>query len=357
MNKLNIILLYGGESGEHIVSTISAYSIYKHINRDKFNINIIGITKSGKWFFQSKIKTDNNRLLIIENKKDLISIIPGEGLYLNSKKLSIDFVFPVLHGTYGEDGTVQGLLELLHLPYAGSSVIGSAVGMDKIIAKRVWESCNIPVVPFVEIYRTENKNYDTEISELESKINYPMFVKPVNAGSSVGASKAKNRTDLIKAIKLAFEYDTRIMVELCINTREIECAVIGNNEVIGFKPGEVISNHEFYDFDAKYNDSNGAELTTEAILTEKESKTIIEYAKTAYSAIMAEGFARVDFFIDKNSGTIYINEINTIPGFTNISMFPKMCEAGGISYPNLIEKIIQLGISRDHAKCETRKHL
>ena len=354
MNKLNIAILYGGESQEHTVSSISANSIYKHINRDKYIVHLIGITKKGCWFYQPNVKTKNGSIQIIEDEKNLVSTIPGRGLFLEKTKLNIDFIFPILHGTFGEDGTVQGLIELLHLPYAGSSVIGSSVGMDKIIAKRVWDNCGIPIVPFYELNKidlnSDNLIKADILNDLEKKLNYPLFVKPVNAGSSVGASKAINKTELIKAIKLSFKFDNRIIVENYINPREIECAVIGNENPKAFFPGEIISTHEFYDYDAKYNDPAGALLNTHADISKEIAKNIINYAITAYKSIMSEGFARVDFFIDKDSGAIFINEINTIPGFTNVSMFPKMCESAGIEYSILIDKIIGYGLERFNKK-------
>lgn len=360
---MNVAILFGGESGEHEVSCLSAYSVYRHIDRMQFTPLLIGITPSGEWFFQKEVKIKGEALLIEEKEENRIFLAPGVNFFCNNEKLPIDFIFPILHGTYGEDGTVQGLLELLHLPYAGSGVIGSAVGMDKVLAKRIWQNSAIPVVPFKEIAFSQIKEKIKEqiiepdfLKKITADFPFPLFVKPVNAGSSVGASKANDEKELQKAIIEAFHYDSRILIEQFIQAREIECALLGNDSPEAFEPGEIKASHEFYDYDAKYNDPQGATLEITAELDQTTKKRIQELAKKAYSAIEAKGFARVDFFIDKKKNEIYLNEINTLPGFTAISMFPKMCEASGIPYQELITKIIKLGIDQFQEKRKKVAH-
>ena len=341
--KMTVAILYGGKSSEHLISCISACSLYNHIDREKYEPILIGITKENRWFYQPHPTIKDNALCINDDKENRLFISAGEGIFLSNKKLKIDFLFPVLHGSYGEDGAIQGLFELLAIPYAGSGVIGSAIGMDKIIAKKLWQTAGIPVVDFYEL--SIDSINDTELHKaIISKLGLPLFVKPVNAGSSVGCSKVNNTNEFNVAINSAFQFDSRIIIEKYINAREIECAVIGNNKTTVFTPGEIKALHEFYDYDAKYNDPSGALLEINATLPQKQSDLIKEYAIKAYKAILAKGFSRVDFFIDKESQEIFINEINTLPGFTSISMFPKMCESGGISYKKLISQIIEYGI-------------
>ncbi|NLM01252.1 MAG: D-alanine--D-alanine ligase [Treponema sp.] len=363
---MNVTILYGGKSGEHEVSLVSAASVARNIDSKKHKINLIGITKNGKWFLQNdneleRIKKDtSSSLKIIEDEKRLVSINPAGGkflgLFCKDKKIGAietDIVFPVLHGTYGEDGTIQGLFEMANLPYCGCNVMASALTMDKEKTKQVWENANLPVVPYVTVrkfeIRTEEKLAQI-IAKIEKTFSYPVFVKPCCAGSSVGANKANNKDELLKNLAEAFEWDEKVLVEKNINAREIECSVIGNNEIHVFDPGEILPTHTFYNYEAKYKDPNGAKLQIPANLNESQKEKILEIAKKAFAILDARGFSRIDFFIDKNDDKIYLNEINTIPGFTSISMFPKMCDAAGLKYPELIEKILNLGIENFNSR-------
>lgn len=346
---MNVAILYGGKSSEHHISAISANSLYNHIDKNLFKPILIGISKENKWFYQPTALTDGEALTISESKELELFIAPGDGIYYQNKKIDIDFIFPMLHGSYGEDGAVQGLLELLPIPYAGSGIIGSAIGMDKIVAKKLWQAEGIPVVEFCELSFSDT-NYQSCYENIIAKLGLPLFVKPVNAGSSVGCSKVTNKEELTTAVTKAFKFDSRIIIEKYIEAREIECAVIGNVTPLAFTPGEIKSTHTFYDYDAKYNDPNGAKLEIQADITNQQCETIKKLATKAYKTILAKGFSRVDFFIDKNSSEIFINEINTLPGFTSISMFPKMCEASGIAYKDLISKIIDFGIQKYNEK-------
>lgn len=356
---MNITILFGGKSGEHEVSLVSATSIARNIDYKKHSVKLIGITKQGKWYLQDdselqRICSDTSTTLKINTNKDLlVSINPGggskEALSCNGKSIPTDIVFPVLHGTYGEDGTIQGLFEMAELPYCGCGVMASSVTMDKEKTKQIWEKENLPVVPYITIRRPEYSTDELKegmITRIEKYFPYPVFVKPCCAGSSVGANKAENRTELKNALTDAFLWDDKILVEICIAAREIECSVTGNSEIDVYTPGEILPTHTFYDYEAKYTDPDGAKLQIPANLNEAQTKEIQHIAQKAFRVLDASGFSRIDFFVDKIDGTIYLNEINSIPGFTSISMFPKMCEASGLDYKQLIEKILELGLKR-----------
>lgn len=343
--KKTIAIIYGGKSSEHEISLMSALNICKALDQDKYNMILIGITKSGKWFFQKDIVTKERSLIIVEEQENLVSIVPGEGFFLKGRNLNIDFVFPILHGAYGEDGTIQGLFEIMNIAYAGSGVLGSSLGMDKVLAKRVWRQAGIPVLDDVVF----EYDFDLEkaIEAVEMKFAYPVFVKPSNAGSSVGTSKAIDGESLRKSLKEARKHDYKVLVEPFLRVRELECSVVGGlgaYQVYG--PGEILPAYDFYDYDSKYNDPDGASFKLEAELSEKDMNFIKQTAIDAFVAVCAEGYSRVDFFMDKDNGKIYLNEINTIPGFTAISMFPKMCEHGGLKNTELISKLIELGIEQ-----------
>jgi D-alanine-D-alanine ligase len=275
----------------------------------------------------------------------------------DGKKLDIDFIFPILHGTFGEDGTIQGLLELADIPYAGSGVMGSSVGMDKEIIKKIWKAAGLDTVPFLSVNSEESGktgNYlERALAEAEKMFGYPLFIKPARGGSSVGISRVENRADSLEAVKKAFRFDNRVLIEPAVDAREIECSVIGNLDAEAFVPGEIAPTHEFYDYEAKYIDENGALLIIPANISEEMIARVQKTAVEAYKAAGIEGMARVDFFIDRKSGRLLLNEVNTIPGFTSISMFAKMCEAGGLPYPELLDRLIVLGTQR----LETRKGL
>ena len=361
---MDIAILYGGKSSEHEVSLRSATAVVQNINTDKHNIHLIGITKEGRWFLQSsnelkRIKTTKNATLSIKENADMVvSVIPGGGTEgglitvgssFGAKNLHADVVFPVLHGSFGEDGTIQGLFEMANIPYVGGGVMASAVSMDKEKTKQIWLHAGLPVVPFVCVRRYEYENeeaFQAVIKNVERDFTYPVFVKPCCAGSSVGAAKAENKAELIKNAKEAFRWDDKILIEPFISAREIECSVTGNSELTAYTPGEIVSSHGFYDYDAKYNDPNGAQLLIPADLDDALLRTVRELAKKAYCALDLTGLSRVDFFLDKKTEKLYLNEVNTIPGFTSISMFAKMCEASGLHYPDLIEKLLALAIER-----------
>ena len=360
MNKKNICILYGGKSGEHDVSVLSAASVASHLDKDKYNIVLIGINRKGKWFLQpdaAEMLAATGKLPVDSDPAQAVSVIPEEGFSVGGLKLEIDFVFPILHGTFGEDGTVQGLLELTGLPYAGSGVLGSSVGMDKEIIKKIWMDAGLPTVPFISLSSEKAQSHDFSLknfsAEAEKRFGYPLFIKPIRAGSSVGISRADSYTELEAAAALAFRFDSKLMIEPAIDARELECSVIGNMSAEAFTPGEIAPTHDFYDYEAKYLDENGASLIIPADIPNPLIKKVRETAVAAYLAAGVEGMARVDFFLDRRDGRLLLNEINTIPGFTSISMFPKMCEAGGLPYADLLDRLIQLGESR----LETRKAL
>ena len=369
---MNIAIIYGGRSGEHEVSLISAAAIARGVEKSN-NIVLIGISKNGKWYLQDnseleRINKDSSSSLKIEEKEEnLISIIPGNGknaFTVNGKPLEIDVVFPALHGTYGEDGTIQGLFEMADIPYVGCTHISSAITMDKEKTKMIWQSVGLPVVPYVCMKRfvmMDSVLYDAFIEETEKELGYPMFVKPCCAGSSNGASKANNKKELGFAIMEAFQWDDKVLIEKSINdAREIECSVTGNSitglpeseteDVIAYIPGEIAPSHVFYDFDAKYNDPDGAQLLIPAELSENDLEKIRKTAMAAYKTLDATGLSRVDFFIDKDTNAVYLNEINTMPGFTPISMFPKMCDAAGLDFTNLINLLVEQALEKYKSK-------
>lgn len=346
MNQKRIGLLYGGRSGEYEVSLVSAASFCRHLDRSKYRILPLGISKKGIWYRQNFEYAESSSLPLFEREEDMVSVAPGIGLFAGGKKLEVDFIFPMLHGTFGEDGTVQGLLELLDLPYAGAGVFASAAGMDKEKAKLLWVQAGLRVVPWVSVYKSEYEKNAGDVAASCAGLGLPLFVKPVCAGSSVGISKVKKTGDLHRALDSAFEYDERVLVEKAIDAREIECSLLGNDDVRVFAPGEVIPGHEFYDYEAKYIDPAGARFAVPADLPDKVAARIKETAVRAYRALDMKGMARLDFFVEKGSGELFINEINTIPGFTSISMFPRMCEAEGLRYPDLLATIIELGFER-----------
>lgn len=370
---MNICVIYGGRSGEHEISLISAASIVRNIKKTN-QVILIGIAKDGKWYLQDEseyqriLKETDSPLKINEDQTKLVSILPGTGknsFYAEGKNLEIDVVFPALHGSYGEDGTIQGLFEMADLPYVGCTHISSAITMDKEKTKMLWQSAGLPVVPYVCMKRHVMLNssvYDQFIEATEKELGYPMFVKPCCAGSSNGASKANNRRELSFAIMEAFLWDDKILIEKSINAREVECSVTGNSvtfpadseteEVLAYIPGEIKPTHTFYDFDAKYNDKNGAVLVIPAELSEEGIEKIRKTACAAYRVLDCTGLSRVDFFISKDTNEVFLNEINTMPGFTSISMFPKMCDAAGLKYPELIELLIDEAIARYKAKKE-----
>ncbi len=327
MIKLGIV--YGGVSTEHDISVMSAKSVIENLDKEKYEIHEIYINKYGKWYE-----------VIDDEKEEIYNLI------WTLKKL--DVVFPVLHGLGGEDGTIQGMLEMLKVPYVGCKVLASSVGMDKVYTKIIFEKAGIPEAPYVYIKKKENgyiivnENFEEEEFKIESitkKLNYPMFVKPSNSGSSVGVKKATNNEELKMAIENAGQYDNKILIEQGTNAREVECAILDGTEVKASTVGEIMSAEEFYSFDAKYNIPESKTIIP-ADISKEQIEQIQKLAIRAFKAIDGSGLARVDFFIEKDTNKIYINEINTMPGFTKISMYPKLFEAVGIKYSELLDKLI-----------------
>ena len=323
MNKIRLGVIYGGKSGEHEVSIMSADSVINAIDTEKYDITRIFISKEGWW------------------------TIAGQPLNPWDLRSYVDFALPILHGPNGEDGTVQGLLKLAGMPYGGCDVLGCSVTMDKIVAKKVFAAEGLRQAPYIAF--TDADPVEDVIEKACSELRFPMFVKPSNMGSSVGITKAHDRDELKDAIALAAKYDSRLLIEQGIDAREIESAVMGNNVLVCGEVGEIVPGAEFYDYNDKYFDGN-SQLLIPAPITEAQKKEVLNMAKRAYKACGCSGFSRVDFLMDKATGEIYINEINAIPGFTKISMFPRLMMAAGMKYPEIIDRIVELGYERHHAE-------
>ena len=393
MTKLRVGILFGGRSGEHEVSLLSAASVLNAIDKDKYEVVPIGITKDGRWLTAEHAENLLTGKLMLEPRnlragdpettspaavlaRGEAVVVPPEPVHRQSglvpfqtdaglmrrasdRAINVDVIFPVLHGTFGEDGTIQGLLELADIPYVGAGVLGSAAGMDKDIMKSLFIAAGIPIVRHVTILRAAWEKDPKKVQKLvESKLPYPVFVKPANLGSSVGISKAHNRKELGPAIEEAAKFDRKIVIEQGVGgkkdkAREIECSVLGNDEPVASVPGEIVPGKEFYDYTAKYVDE-GSQLIIPAKLTKAETKKVQELAIAAFQAVDCSGLARVDFLMDPGPPSkerkIYLNEINTMPGFTAISMYPKLWAASGLAYADLIDRLIQLGIERHEDK-------
>lgn len=358
--KLTIGVIFGGRSQEHEVSLVSAESVIKNLDKKKYNLVPIGITKQGKWIFGEGVM---EFLKLGKTKKKIFEVILSPDpvfsglLKLNNKeKIKLDCIFPVLHGPFGEDGTIQGLLELASLPYVGAGVLASSIGMDKVIQKQIFKQAGIPVVKYLYFKQGESPRMTEMIFKIEKYINYPCFVKPASLGSSVGISKAKNRRELNLGIHAAFQYDEKILIEQGIEGREIECAVLGNEYPETSMPGEIISSGEFYDYKAKYVDGVSKTLAPAPNLTQKQIKRIQDLAILAFKAVDCSGMARVDFLFQKKPSLIFVNEINTIPGFTSISMYPKLWEVSGIPYHELLDRLIQLALEKHKVKSQRKTY-
>ncbi len=359
-NKIRVGVVFGGRSGEHEVSLRSAESVINALDRNKYEIVPIAITRQGKWL----ASTEATLILpgaVIENADCRVAIYgdPTEqGLARFSTEDNavgrdkLDVIFPVLHGTYGEDGTIQGLLEMADIPYVGCGVLASAAGMDKVFMKRLFREAGLPIVEFTSFLRTDwERDRDAVESEVVESIGFPCFVKPANLGSSVGISKATDFATLRSAIELASRYDRKIIVERGVDAREIEVSVLGNDNPIASLPGEIVpQTAEFYDYQAKYINDNGARLVIPAELDESLTREIREMAVRVFQAIDGSGLARVDFFLERETGRLIVNEINTMPGFTSISMYPKLWEATGIGYSEVIDRLIDLAFERHREK-------
>jgi D-alanine-D-alanine ligase len=363
--KIKVGIIFGGRSGEHEVSFCSASSIMKAINRDKYTVVPIGITKEGRWISpqesalaleSGKIEGKNTVILLNDPAgKNLISIDNHQEFKKETWEGKLDVIFPVLHGPYGEDGTIQGLLELADIPYVGAGVAASAVSMDKELMKTIFKQKSLPVLKWLTIKRKDwQKDKEEKLSLIQNTFEYPLFVKPTNLGSSVGITKVHRKEELEKAIDLASSYDRKILIEEGLEgAREIECSVLGNDEPQTSVVGEVKPAREFYDYDSKYIDQ-ATQLIVPADLPENVSGKVRKIALCAFKAIDAAGMARVDFFVTKKENKIYLNEINTIPGFTSVSMYPRLWEASGISYPELIDQLIQLALERYQDKKQNK---
>src|SRR2546422_38893 len=392
MKKVRVGILFGGRSGEHEISLLSAASVFKAIDQDKYEVVPIGITKEGKWVTAA----DAERLLagnladksvratqalragdpeatasaaVLQNGEAVVvppdphkfgsSMIPFQTdappRRASDRAINVDVIFPVLHGTFGEDGTIQGLLELADIPYVGAGVLGSAAGMDKDIMKSLFRAAGMPIVKHVTFLRGAWEDEPKKVHKfVEKNLKYPVFVKPANLGSSVGISKAHDREELGPAIAEAARFDRKIVIEESVGgkkhkAREIECSVLGNDKPQASVPGEIVPCKEFYDYNAKYLEE-GSTLVIPAKLTRSEAKKVQELAIRAFQAVDCSGLARVDFLMDAKTRKIYLNEINTMPGFTSISMYPKLWAASGVSYPELIGRLIQLGLERHQDK-------
>jgi D-alanine-D-alanine ligase len=404
MAKLRVGILFGGRSGEHEVSLLSAASVLKAIDKTKYDIVPIGITKDGRWLTAESAKrllegdagagASSTVALSGSQEKHLRAgdpdatpaaavlatgesvVVPPEPVHREAglapfqtdasnlrraadRAINVDVIFPVLHGTFGEDGTIQGLFELADIAYVGAGVLGSAAGMDKDIMKSLFRAAGLPIVKHVTFLRSACESSPNKVVKLvESKLKYPVFVKPANLGSSVGISKAHDRKELGPAIKEAARFDRKIVVEEGVGgkkhkAREIECSVLGNDEPKASIAGEIVPCKEFYDYDAKYLDE-GSELVIPAKITKSEMKKVQALAIAAFQAVDCSGLARVDFLMEPKSRKLYVNEINTMPGFTAISMYPKLWAATGVSYPELIDRLIRLGVARHEDKKRNR---
>jgi D-alanine-D-alanine ligase len=393
MKKLRVGILFGGRSGEHEVSLLSAASVFSAIDKNKYEVVPIGITKEGRWLTAA----DAERLLQGKAGESPAStqahlragdpdatpgaalLATGEAVVVppepqrpggsltpfqtdaaltrraSDRAINVDIIFPVLHGTFGEDGTIQGLLELADIPYVGAGVLGSAAGMDKDVMKSLFLAAGLPIVKHVTVLRSAWEAEPKKVQKLvESKLKYPVFVKPANLGSSVGISKAHDRKELGPAIAEAAKFDRKIVIEQGVGgkkqkAREIECSVLGNDKPAASVPGEIVPGKEFYDYTAKYVDE-GSKLIIPAKLSKTETKKVQQLAISAFQAVDCSGLARVDFLMDPKNRKIYLNEINTMPGFTAISMYPKLWAASGLAYPELIERLIRLGQERHEEK-------
>jgi D-alanine-D-alanine ligase len=383
--KIRVGVLFGGRSGEHEVSLLSAASLLEAIDKSKYDVVPIGITKEGKWLTATHAEnllrgkhgsgkhlragdpaaTTSAAVLaagdaiIVPPVPAADALVPFQTDAHHPASINVDVIFPVLHGTFGEDGTIQGLLELADIPYVGAGVLGSAAGMDKDVMKRLFAAAGLPIVKHVTILRSLWESDPKRARrEIEKKLKYPVFVKPANLGSSVGISKAHNKKELTPALEEAARYDRKIVIEEAVGgkkhkARELECSVLGNDEPLASLPGEIVPSKEFYDYAAKYLEE-GSELIIPANLSKSETKRVQELAVAAFQAVDCCGLARVDFLMDPKSGKIFVNEINTMPGFTAISMYPKLWAASGLEYPELLDQLIELALER-HA--EKRRNL
>jgi len=343
--KTRVALIFGGRSAEHEVSLVSASAIYKNLDRSRFEVVCLYITKKGLWKRVPSPLLSARKLATGPS----FPFLPWEAGKLPAR-LRADIYFPVLHGPSGEDGTLQGLLEMADVPYVGAGVLASAAGMDKEVMKILFTSAGVPVVRYTTIHDSDwRRDRQCILSRLEEEFELPFFVKPANLGSSVGISKVKTRAEVARALEKAFRYDRKILVEAAVEGREVECSVLGNDDPRASLPGEVIPFREFYDYRDKYLEGK-TEFRIPAPLSEAKTAEVQRLAVAAFRAVGCSGMARIDFFLEKETEKVYVNEINTIPGFTEISMYPKLWEASGIPFPRLVEELIRLGLERHRQK-------
>lgn len=368
--KIRVGLIFGGRSGEHEVSLASANSVMASLDKEKYEVVPLAITKDGSWL----LGTEPQQLIAAAHQaatteqtpapatavtltgdpsiRRLIPVQSGPEL---AHQGALDVIFPVLHGTYGEDGSLQGLLDMANIPYVGCGVLGAALGMDKEKMKMIFQTAGLPIVDYFVFKRNAwERSPEHILNEIETRVGYPNFVKPANLGSSVGINKAHDRQELEHAIKVAAEYDRKIVVEHGINCREFECAVLGNDEPLASVVGEIVSSNEFYDYRAKYIDGKSRAIIPADTISQETAEEIRRQSILAFSALDLNGLARVDFFLEKESGKVYINEVNTMPGFTEISMYPKLWEASGLPYPQLLSRLIELAIERHEDRQRNR---
>jgi D-alanine-D-alanine ligase len=393
MKKLRVGVLFGGRSSEHEVSLLSAASVLQAIDKDKYDVLPIGITKEGRWLTPAHAERllrgerpeaggrhlragdpeatpgaavlAKGEAVIVPPVPQAHGLVPFESTattgaaHAAEHSIEVDVIFPVLHGTFGEDGTIQGLLELADIPYVGAGVLGSATGMDKDVMKKLFAGAGLPIVKHVTVLRIHWEETAKEVvREVERRLKYPVFVKPANLGSSVGISKVRNRKELGPAIEIAAGYDRKIVIEQGVGgakqkARELECSVLGNDRPQASVAGEIVPSADFYDYNAKYLDE-GSQLVIPAKITKKQMKDVQQMAIRAFQAVDCSGLARVDFLMDPKTEKVYLNEINTMPGFTSISMYPKLWAASGLGYPELIDRLIQLALERHEEKKKNR---
>ncbi len=354
MSKIRVGIVFGGRSAEHAISLLSAKSVIEAINKDKYEVVLLGISKAGEWFLYEDLEhclleahsakhicmQPTHHAVALVSQQDaspLVSLVPAP---INRP---VDVVFPLVHGPYGEDGTLQGLLKLANIPFVGAGVLGSALGMDKDVMKRLLKEAGVPIAPFLVLHAHNAK--DTSFEDITEILGLPFFVKPANLGSSIGVSKVQSLEDFDEKIAFAFRFDRKIILERFIEGRELECSILGNEHPMASVVGELIPQHEFYSYEAKYLDDEGALFEIPADLSPEKQREIQALSLKAYNVLCCEGMARVDLFL-RDDGQLFLNEINTIPGFTSISMYPKLWAASGLAYPDLIDRLIQLAIER-----------
>ncbi|BCG10591.1 MULTISPECIES: D-alanine--D-alanine ligase [Buttiauxella] len=364
MAKLRVGIVFGGKSAEHEVSLQSAKNIVDAIDKSKFEVVLLGIDKKGQWHVNDAsnylLNAENPALIALNRSGTNVAVVPGqtENQLIESSSAQflapVDVIFPIVHGTLGEDGSLQGMLRMANLPFVGSGVLGSAVSMDKDVTKRLLRDAGLNIAPFITLTRA-NRN-KISFAEIEAKLGLPLFIKPANQGSSVGVSKVNNAAQYETAVALAFEFDHKVVVETGIKGREIECAVLGNDEPQASTCGEVVVSSDFYSYDTKYIDDKGAQVVVPAAISTDINDKIRDIAVRAYQTLECSGMARVDVFLTDDNEVI-INEINTLPGFTNISMYPKLWQASGLDYQTLITRLIELALERNLQDCALKSSI